>query len=73
LFTRWLLIQEENTVWLYQQKEKFSHGEKEMMGNWGMATEGIFYTPDVTSIWSAAVSFKCAMWQLSYKLSNYNI
>jgi len=26
-----------------------------------MATEGIFYTPDVASIWSAAVSFRCAM------------
>jgi len=67
-FTRWLLIREENTVWLCQQKEKFTHGEKVMMGNWGMATEGIFYTPDVTSIWSAAVSFRCAMWQLVEKL-----
>jgi len=46
-FTRWLLIREENTVWLCQQKEKFTHGEKVTMGNWGMATEGIFYIPDV--------------------------
>jgi hypothetical protein len=46
-FARWLLIREENTVWLCQQKEKFTHGEKVTMGNWGMATEGIFYTPDV--------------------------
>lgn len=60
-FTRWLLIQEENTVWRCQQKVKFTHGEKVTMGNWGMATEGIFYTPDVASIWSAAVSFRCAM------------
>ena len=67
-FTRWLLIREENTVWLCQQKEKFTHGEKVMMGNWDMATEGIFYAPDVTSIWSAAVSFRCAIWQLLKKL-----
>jgi hypothetical protein len=73
LFTRWLLIQEESTVWLCQQKEKFTHGEKVMMGNWGMATEGIFYTPDATSIWSAAVSFRYAMWQLIKKVRSYNV
>jgi hypothetical protein len=67
-FTRWLLSREENTGWLCQQKEKFTHGEKVMMGNWGMATEGIFCTPDVASIWFAAVSFICTMWQLVKKL-----
>jgi len=69
-FTRWLLIREENTVWLCQQKEKFTHGEKVMMGNWGMATEGIFYTPDVASVWSAAVSLDV---QCDYLLRNYNV
>jgi hypothetical protein len=63
-FTRWLLIREEITVWLCQQKEKCIHGEKVMMGNWGMATEGIFCTPDVASVWSAAVSFRRAVSQL---------
>ena len=67
-FTRWLLIQEENTVWLCQQKEKFTLGVKVTMGNWGMATEGIFYTPDITSVWSAAVSLDV---QFDNLLRNY--
>lgn len=73
MFARWLLIQEESTVWLCQQKEKFTHGEKVTMGNWDMATEGIFYTLDVSSIWSAAVSCRCATLLLIKKLRNNNI
>jgi len=40
--TRWLLIQEESIVWLCQQKGKYTLGEKVMMGNLVMATEGMF-------------------------------
>ena len=38
------------------------------MGNWGMATEGIFCMPDVASVWSAAVSLDV---QCDYLLRNY--